>query len=664
MEKGIAITYGDIAPGAKENFTSQASETQFGNGYQNKLRTNNYRAVNYATPCETYACALDGTATPLPDNPQKTADVAFWSSQITAENGNFATPITLELKSRQKYSSNGFTITFDRFNNTFATRLNIAWYDAETLLSTADFTPNSATFFCNNKVESFNRVLITFYSLNMPQNRLRLESVDFGYGTVFYGNELASTRLNLAASPVSTEIPISSLEFMLNSKSDFEYSFQTEQPLYVTYNGENYGAYFVKSYKRLGKKMWEITAENYVAALQGATFCGGIYSDTPAADILQKIFQAAKVPYFIDEQLKNIPLSGHIPYGNCRDSLVLVCFASMSVLDMITENKVNVRLTNETIAKDVPPRRILAGQTVETAETVTAVRLTAHEFLPTDEVVIAFESDGEFAENDQEIQVEAAASAEKTTGETSAKSVAAAEKATEETLVKSVASAEKATEETSAKSAVSDTENNVNSGEKTSDDAAEIDTETDENLLRKRVTVVFSEPLHSLEITRGEILESSENHAVLRAESGCVLQGKKFAHSEKVLTKINPKVTAGTPENTKSVSGATLISSQNAAAVLDRLYVHYMNNVTVQSRIVHGKRRVEKPVRYGEVTYGEAIYGGVSYGVEYDESINLLDVANVATEYSGVLCGCVVKQAFSVSGGVLVKDTTVLANNY
>lgn len=642
MEKGIAITYGDIAPGAKENFQAQASETQFENDYQSKLRVNNYRAANYANPCEAFVCALDGTAKPLPDMPEKSKYIAYWSAQITDENGNFAAPIALELKSREKYSSNGFTLTFDRFNNVYATRVNIAWFDGETLLSTADFAPNSATFFCENKVKSFNKSLITVYSLNMPQNRLRLESVDFGYGTVFYGNELASARLNLAASPVGTEIPISSLEFILNSKSDFEYSFQAEQPLYVTYNNENLGAYFVKSYKRIGKKMWEITAENYVASLEGATFCGGIYCDAPAYGILQQIFQAANVPYSIDERLKNIPLSGHIPYGNCRDSLVLVCFASMSVLDMITENKVNVRLTDETIAKDVPAERILAGQTVETAETVTAVRLTAHEFSPSDETVTAFESDvesgGESDETDVEIQVE-----------TVEKSLDYDGKVQTAADVNSDEDGEKVQAATGALSAEID---------------EETISETDENSAQKTVTAVFSEPLHSLEITRGEILESGANHAVLIAKSGCVLQGKKYAHSEKVLAKTNPKATAGTPENIKSVSGATLISSQNAAAVLNRLYEYYMNNVTVQSRITHGKRRVEKPVRYGEAAYGEVIYGGTVYGIEYDESINLLDVVNVATEYSGELCGCVVKQAFSVSGGVLVKDTTVVANNY
>ena len=235
--KGVAIRYGDVAPEAKENFVPTASESKFDTIAQ--LQQYNLNFQNYANPCELYQTVLDGTATAFPSVPEQ-ANLGLWSEQISNDDGTFTNPIVLELESVGQYSSQGLTLTFDTYNGIFATRLGIKWLritdgGIETLAE-QEFSPNNAFYFCRNQVENYNKVVITFYSLNMPKNRLKLRVIDYGYGTFFYGDELRGVKLIQEIDPISTKISINTADFTLDSRSDMEYSFQAKQPLSVYFN--------------------------------------------------------------------------------------------------------------------------------------------------------------------------------------------------------------------------------------------------------------------------------------------------------------------------------------------------------------------------------------------------------------------------------------------
>ena len=167
--KGVAIKYSDIAPDAKENFIPTVSEKEsFVNLSQ--LQQYNLNFPNYSNPCELYSVLLDGTAEVIPDD-MENQNLGLWSIQITDNNGRFDAPIVLTLTANGQYSSQGITLTFDEYNNIYANSLNIQWYRADELLSDMDFEPDKAVYFCRNKIENYDKLIITFYSMNMPQNR-------------------------------------------------------------------------------------------------------------------------------------------------------------------------------------------------------------------------------------------------------------------------------------------------------------------------------------------------------------------------------------------------------------------------------------------------------------------------------------------------------------
>ena len=388
MKSGVAIKYGDVAPEAKENFVPIASESKFNTLAQ--LQQYNLNFPNYANPCELYQTVLDGTAEAFPSVPEN-ANLGLISNQLSDENGTFAEPITLTLSTDKLYSSIGLTFTFDTYNDIYANRINVKWIRSTTegieTLADEIFYPDTAFYFCNNPVDAYNKIVITFYSINMPYNRLKLRIIDYGYGTFFYGNELRNVNLIQEIDPISTEISINTVDFTLDSKSDIIYSFQTKQPLNVYFNGELKATSFVKTAKRKAKRLWDVTSEDYIGLMDSITFFGGVYDNKNATELLQEIFSVAKIPYYIDETFSNITISGHIPYSTCREALMQVAFAIQAVVDTSDSEVVKIYALEDDIKQTIPLNRIMQGQNFVDDDTVTSVEIVAHKYEKTDEYV-------------------------------------------------------------------------------------------------------------------------------------------------------------------------------------------------------------------------------------------------------------------------------------
>lgn len=392
--KGVAIRYGDVAPEAKENFLPTASESQFDTLAQ--LKQYNLNFPNYANPCELYSVVLDGTASAFPSVPEQ-ANLGLWSEQISNDDGTFTNPIVLTLTSEGQYSSQGLTLTFDTYNGIYATRLSIKWLritsEGITTLAEQEFTPTSAFYFCRKFVENYNKVVITFYSLNMPKNRLKLRVIDYGYGTFLYGDELRNVKLIQEIDPISSQISINTADFTLDSRSDMEYSFQQKQPLSVFFNGQLKATTFVKKSTRKAKRLWSIQSEDYIGLLDSIPYYGGIYTNASAVDVLDDIFTVAKVPYSIEGSFAGSTVTGYIPFTTCRDALMQVAFAIQAVVDTSNSDVVKVFALEEDVKQTVPLNRIMQGQNFADEETVTGVEVSMHSYKPIKDIVDVYNAE-------------------------------------------------------------------------------------------------------------------------------------------------------------------------------------------------------------------------------------------------------------------------------
>jgi hypothetical protein len=381
----VKIKYADIAPYAKENFVPSISDkASFINPDQ--LQIDNLNVANYANPCELYQTLLDGKAAVFPKTPTNES-MGLWSSSISNEKGSFNVPPVLTLQtSGGRYVSPGLTLTFDTDNNIFCNDLNIKWYRDNSLIADMDFTPDVPTYFCKNEVDGYNKVVITFRKMNMPYNRLKLRSVDYGYITIFNANELTNVNLIQEIDPISENLIINVCDFTFQRENpNIEYSFQKRQPLSIYFDNELKATGFVDKSTRKGRDLWDIETIDYIGILDSIKFTGGIYKEKNAVELLKSILTQAKVPFRISDELLQQKISGYIPICTCREAITQICFAIGAVADTSNSDRLEIYVLPSSAVKHITKDRIHQGQAFTNNDKITEVQLTVHSYVKSGE---------------------------------------------------------------------------------------------------------------------------------------------------------------------------------------------------------------------------------------------------------------------------------------
>ena len=386
----VLVKYSDVAIGAKESFEiSTSAKLDVSN--IDLIKADGASFKRYDIPFALNSMILDGESEFLPES--GLAEVGYISNQLSDENGNFAEPIIFELSSSETFASSGLTIIFDEIKNIYSTHINIKWYNGDSLLDEADFHPDSANYFCNKKVEFYNKIIITFYSLSLPANRLVVNQIEYGIKVEFSGNELRTAKCIQEIDPISTSVPINIFDFTVDSKKNIEFSFQAKQPIDLIFDGETKAVTFVKNAKRKSKTIWDIKSEDYIGLMDSISFNGGIYVNKNAVELLDEIFTVAKVPYNIIGAFNDISLNGYIPYTTCRNALMQVIFAMGVVADTSNSDAVNIFSLSQDVSQEIPKRRIMLGQNFSDETRVTAVELVSHVYSEITESVVAYEAE-------------------------------------------------------------------------------------------------------------------------------------------------------------------------------------------------------------------------------------------------------------------------------
>jgi hypothetical protein len=387
--KNLTIKYGDVAVGAREDFSLSSLDSAPFTNFDNLKQ--NIDFPNYTNLCELYSTALDGSCLLLPEN---SANVGWWSDQISGEDGTFETPIEMVAVANGLYSSEGLTFIFDEVNGIYPNHINIRWYRGEEMLSEMDFSPDSAKYFCQNRVDYYNKLAVVFYSINVPKNRLKVHGIEYGYGVEFSGKELMGVSVIQEISPLSDEISINTLDFELKSERDVEFSFKDRQTIETYFDGKLKAKTFIRDFKRKTKTNWTISTEDYIGLMETSPFFGGVYENVLAVDLLEDIFGSAKVPYTIqDGVFDGIKLSGYIPFTNCREALMQVAFAMGAVVDTSNREDVYVHSLSDELSQTIPLSRIMQGQNFSNETKMTAFELIAHQYRQIDESVVLYEAE-------------------------------------------------------------------------------------------------------------------------------------------------------------------------------------------------------------------------------------------------------------------------------
>lgn len=361
--------YKDIAPGAAEAAKFQSGDVTASSVLDNLRREN--ESLRVAT-LEQNLWLLDGSFD-LYDG----QTVPLWSTDLSGADCSFEVPPVLEISLPDQYSSLGLTLVFDSGAGNFCSELNIKWYQKDDLKADADFSPDTNRYFCHQRVEAYDRIVITFKKTWLPYRYVKLQQVIFGIYRTFGMTEIRNAKITNQVNHISAEVPISTLDLALDSRDDIDFMFQLKQPFEALNDDFLIGVYYINEHRRTARTVYDLRCQDAIGVLNDDTFSGGVYTNYSAKQLMLDIIgNDFKVDF---GNVEDMQLTGILQPSAKRAAIQQVAFAWG--VCVATDGGEVVRVFHlEYDPEDIGTNRVYTGATVQTSAIVTSVRVTAHTY--------------------------------------------------------------------------------------------------------------------------------------------------------------------------------------------------------------------------------------------------------------------------------------------
>lgn len=400
MKTKAQIIFGFVDVTAKKDSVPTTNDKQdFVNMMD--LKNDDIVETKYAT-CEDNQFALDGTFELMPNELE---NMCLWSKSMSNETGEFEKPPVLEINFSDIHSSLGLTLLFSKAGD-YCNHINVTYYDKDNkLINDTDFYPDNFKYVCNNVVENYKRIVIIFYSTNNPYRYIKLYNIQYGADKTFEGENLMSANILEELDLLSSEVSINTLDFTVYSEEDEfniinptgfysllqeRQAFKVKEVLLKQNKEIDMGTFYLDTWKNKNNKIMEFKAIDLIGVIDKTDFNGGIYNNISFENLVKEIMKSAKVDednFEIQENLKQIKLTGYIPICSHRKALQQIVFAIGAVIDCSRSNKIRIytiidREDNNTIEQT----NIFKGtKTIEQNDIITAVALTTHNYVKNSE---------------------------------------------------------------------------------------------------------------------------------------------------------------------------------------------------------------------------------------------------------------------------------------
>lgn len=212
-------------------------------------------------------------------------------------------------------------------------------------------------------VENTTYIKMVFYQMKNPQSRLRIYSIRFGYGLVYYNDSVMGSTLESYISPIGADVP--QIDFSVQLKN-YDHYFNVDNPksaINFLETGQEMEIYYGYQLPDSGEIEWirgnhllcsEWESDDYTATIRcqdvfrnmDSEYYKGMYNATGksyyalAQDVLT---DAGLTDYYIDPRLKNLYSKNPIPRVKHKEALQIIANACRCVLSQTRYGTVQIK---------------------------------------------------------------------------------------------------------------------------------------------------------------------------------------------------------------------------------------------------------------------------------------------------------------------------------
>lgn len=229
---------------------------------------------------------------------------------------------------------------------------------------TIEFRGNTKSKWSTEEVlENTTYIKLVFYKMKNSQSRLRIYSIMFGYGLVYYNDSVMSSALDSYVSPIGADVPQFDFSVTLknydhyfnvdNPNSAINY-LETGQEMDIMYGYQTPGSDTIEWIQ--GNHLWcsEWESDDNTATIRcqdifrnmDGEYVKGLYSAAGKSyyALAEEILKDAGISeYYIDPRLKKLYSNNPIPRVKYKEALQIIANACRCVLTQSRDGKVQIR---------------------------------------------------------------------------------------------------------------------------------------------------------------------------------------------------------------------------------------------------------------------------------------------------------------------------------
>lgn len=168
-------------------------------------------------------------------------------------------------------------------------------------------------------------------------------------------------------------------------------SFKKHDPGFLYYGDGLIGKYYLKEFRQISAYKHELILWSAVYILSLTKHYGGMYSGEAFGDVWAEIV-GGTIPYTIDENIANIQVYQYLPYDWRRENARKALMAVGAALCVNPDGSIRVTALSDTITGTFGADRAFRGGSVLDQTPATAVEVTEHNFVPTNEETVLYEN--------------------------------------------------------------------------------------------------------------------------------------------------------------------------------------------------------------------------------------------------------------------------------
>lgn len=303
---------------------------------------------------------------------------AFWSTDISGADCALDNPPAITLDFAEQYTATGITVRFAPASMDYCTQIAVTWYQGDTIKHSGTYYPDNPTFVIVQTIEAFDKIVLSFNKTNLPGKRAKIEKIIIGVIREIEGDELKSASFVHEVDLISDTVPVNVMDAAFHSKDNIDFVFQRKQPVEGYNDSDLIGVYYIETGKRVGANDYEISCQDAIGVLDIDDYDGGLWiEDTPVTTILTEIF-GDTFEFDLAEEYAESTLRGHIAAGTKREALQQIAFALSAIADTTGSDKIRLYPAPTGTGKEIPAKRTYTGGSVDVADKVTEVTVTAY----------------------------------------------------------------------------------------------------------------------------------------------------------------------------------------------------------------------------------------------------------------------------------------------